>query len=217
MTRKKKYSLDEVIRMDQHLMNLSAYEASNGMTALPADIDEVVQFQKDVKRQFNYFKRLIQCKECTFEDVEQMVIRRNGPVANPYAHMTMSEALNAMMNEEPEEEEPYEQGGDFMQMLAQSLQNSLPDGMVLIGPSGMPVGMPAEEVDAEVANELFFVEPDVASTPEEMHEELKKTEEEPSPKPAKKKAPVKKATKKKTTRKNGDTKSKNQKSKDDIG
>ena len=206
----KKYSLQEVMRMDQYLMSLAAYESSQGMIALPQDVDTATEFHNDVKQQFNVFKRMIQHNECNLEELEQMVLRRHGPIPNPYARMTMSETLEAITLEEPELEYEEEEIPPFLQMLMENLHISLPKDEILIGPDGH-IGH-VIDVQGEAPQHIGqHVEPEVIET----------QEDKPAKKPAKKpttKKPTTKKVKPKTTqtgKKDGRTRPKNRKSSED--
>ena len=73
------YSIDEVIEWDHLLYQLASYEVNKGMLSIPTSPQEVIQTAKRIAYTFNYFKRLIQNGECTFEYIYNTVLLRNGP------------------------------------------------------------------------------------------------------------------------------------------
>jgi len=95
-----RYTLNDILKMDQYLMNISAYEVSAGLMYHPHDVDSAMQFNRKVIKQFQQFKLMIQNNECTLEEVEQMVIRRHGAIADPYSKMSFNEALEAISMED---------------------------------------------------------------------------------------------------------------------
>ncbi len=101
MTTFKKYSLQEAIIADQYLLQLAAYESSKGMVRINNSIDDNLDLQKQIAKQFNYFKRLIQNGEASLDDIEQMVISMNGPVFNPYRNLTVAETLKEISANPP--------------------------------------------------------------------------------------------------------------------
>jgi hypothetical protein len=191
MTKHKRYSLPEIMQMDQYLMNLAAYESSEGMITVPQTIDDAIKFQQTIKHQFNVFKRMIQCNECTLEELEQMVLRRHGPIPNPYSNMTIDETLEEISKEEEVEKEE-EQIPDFLSMFIQEFQNSLPEGTVLVSPSlnGNP---------PQLNNKENTCSPKQITEKEKPEQSKRKTDN-------KKRVTKKKTSKKVPTKKNSKTK-----------
>lgn len=74
------YSFDDIIRMDQDLHQLAMYEVTKGMIVIPKSQDEFIDLQTKIANTFNYFKGLIQKKECTFEYIQKTVLEKNGPI-----------------------------------------------------------------------------------------------------------------------------------------
>lgn len=98
-----RYTIHDAMQMDQRIMGLASYEVSEGMMRIPSDMDDMSSFQREMMAQFKQFKQMVQRDECSISDIEQMVILRHGPVVNPYAKLTMSEALKKI-SETPMEE-----------------------------------------------------------------------------------------------------------------
>jgi len=74
-----RYSFDEVIKMDQALHQLAAYEVTHGMMVNPKTQEEFLELNDKIARKFNYFKGLIQNKECNFQFIKENVLQKNGP------------------------------------------------------------------------------------------------------------------------------------------
>ena len=77
---KYRMSLSEARRYDRLLMELASYEVSKGLA--PTHIEtggELIDFQKEVLKKFNYFKKLVQTGEITLDELEDDVVSRNGP------------------------------------------------------------------------------------------------------------------------------------------
>jgi hypothetical protein len=92
--RKIKYTLNDILAIDNYIMTLASYEVSRGLMLSVENYDEYIQFQKNVKKQFNEFKRMIQCNECSIDELEQVVINRHGPVYNKYRNMDLIDSVN---------------------------------------------------------------------------------------------------------------------------
>lgn len=73
------YSFDEVLKIDQALQQLAAYEVTRGMIVIPKSQEEFIELQEKIANKFNYFKGLIKNKECTFQFIKQKVLEENGP------------------------------------------------------------------------------------------------------------------------------------------
>lgn len=129
MVNKIRYSLSDVIKMDQYLMSLAAYEASEGMLSMPYDMDSALEFQSAVTKNFRNFKRMIKRDECTIDEIEQMVISKHGPIINPYRNMTTSQALDAMANEPIEEPENIP---NLLDLFMESIKTTLQEGSSII-------------------------------------------------------------------------------------
>ena len=73
------YSFDEVIKMDQALHQLAAYEVTHGMIIVPKTQEEFLELSDKIAKKFNYFKTLIRNKECNFQFIKDNVLQKNGP------------------------------------------------------------------------------------------------------------------------------------------
>ena len=65
--------------LDSKIMSLAIYDSSNGRISIPKDSEEYVAIVKKAAKTFNVFKTYIQTGECTFSDLNQMVMARCGP------------------------------------------------------------------------------------------------------------------------------------------
>lgn len=71
-------SFDEVIKLDQTLQYLAAYEVTGGKLLIPKHVDELAHISIKIANKFNYFKKLIQDGECTFDFIKNTVLTKNG-------------------------------------------------------------------------------------------------------------------------------------------
>ena len=108
----RRYSIREVMQMDQLLFQLATYEATQGLAFVPSDMDDALSIQKTIAKQFNFFKRMIQNGECTLEELQQLVVTRNGPIANKYHNSSFDESLE-MMSQDPEKNKTSVVNDDF--------------------------------------------------------------------------------------------------------
>jgi len=76
----KRYTFDEIKKLDQALHQLAIYEITHGRIIIPQDIEEAIVLQEKAASKFNEFKRLIQEGDCTFEFIKNMVLAQNGPI-----------------------------------------------------------------------------------------------------------------------------------------
>jgi len=74
-----KPTFEEVIRMDENLRYLATYEVTGGKMIVPLHPEDMFDITKDIAEKFNYFKKLIQDGECTYEFIKTTVLSKNGP------------------------------------------------------------------------------------------------------------------------------------------
>lgn len=86
---------------DQALYQLAAYDVARGLIMIPESTDQAIGMQKGIAKRFNYFKRLIQNSELSFEDIHQAVIERNGPFPSKKHNMSLDDLLESL--KEPED------------------------------------------------------------------------------------------------------------------
>ncbi|MFA7219758.1 MAG: hypothetical protein WC119_04570 [Synergistaceae bacterium] len=201
MVNRKRYSLSDVIKMDQYLMSLAAYEASEGMLSMPYDMESALKFQSSVTQNFRNFKNMIKRDECTINEIEQMVVSKHGPIINPYRNMTTSQVLEAMANEPFEEQEEIP---NLLDLLMEGLKSSLPSGTAIIPASSenaimLPCHLSyGENINSPSNNNLS----ESISNETEREKTPKKLTKKNIKKTANKKSPKKKTTDGKTKKKN---------------
>jgi hypothetical protein len=100
MDNKKRYTLEEVKQMDDYLLQLAAYDVSNGMLKIPKYIDDAIEIQNKIIKRFNYFKRLIRNGSCSFEFIEQTTLYKNGPFEQPKIDDTDPDYIEKMLKEQ---------------------------------------------------------------------------------------------------------------------
>jgi len=96
----KRYSLHDILLIDQYIMELASYESSKGLLLYPTDIDSLIKLQQSTRSNFNQFKKMIQNNECSIEELEQMVINRYGPIPNADSNMTFEETIEYYANKQ---------------------------------------------------------------------------------------------------------------------
>jgi hypothetical protein len=74
-----KHSFEEVMRIDDRLCQLAAYEVTGGKMKLATSLEDIMEQQDEIADKFNEFKDLIQKGECTYNFIEQTVLAKNGP------------------------------------------------------------------------------------------------------------------------------------------
>ena len=72
-------SFGDALSIDQSLYQLAAYDSSDGMILIPESGEQAFLQQKKIATKFNFFKRLIQNSEASFNDIQQSVVMRSGP------------------------------------------------------------------------------------------------------------------------------------------
>ncbi len=75
----KTHSFEEIIRLDQSLQRLALYEVTKGMMIIPKSPEEQFRLETKVAKTFNYFKKMIQKGECTYDFIKWHVLDKNGP------------------------------------------------------------------------------------------------------------------------------------------
>lgn len=99
---KRRHTFDEVMRMDQALQQLAAYDVTGGMIATPDNMDEAIDLQVRIASRFNYFKKLIQNGSCSFDFIKNTVLDRNGPFPQPHFDVEDPEYFDKLFERESE-------------------------------------------------------------------------------------------------------------------
>lgn len=74
------FTIDDIMKWDNILFQLAAYEVSKGLMILPVSTDEALDLQNKICDKFNYFKRLIQSGEMPLASIQKTVLLRNGAI-----------------------------------------------------------------------------------------------------------------------------------------
>jgi len=88
------YTLNEALLIDQYILNLASYETSNGLMIPINDVESLIKMQKETQLRFYQFKKMIRNGECTIEELERMVIDKNGPIYSSLNKMTYMEVAS---------------------------------------------------------------------------------------------------------------------------
>lgn len=74
------YSFEDIMRLDQSLHQLAIYEVCEGMLVIPKSMEEVETLQDKTIKTFNFFKKMIQNGECSFDFIRRSVLNKYGPI-----------------------------------------------------------------------------------------------------------------------------------------
>ena len=75
----KDYSFNDIFNTDMSLYKLAHYEVTEGMILVPKTQDELFKIEEQIANKFNYFKKMIQSGECTYDFIKCQVLEKNGP------------------------------------------------------------------------------------------------------------------------------------------
>lgn len=125
----RRYSLSEAMQIDQHIMQLAFYETTQGMLLNINSMEEVMKLQDKVKDNFNYFKKMIQQSECTMDELEQLVVKRHGPVVNEDKNLSIDESLDKIVNSPSTSNDPIQDdmGTELMKIMIGAIGKELMD------------------------------------------------------------------------------------------
>lgn len=115
-----KPSFDEVIKTDQSLHYLAAYEVTNGKIVIPKSVEEMMELSVKIAEKFNYFKTLIHNGECTFDFIKTTVLAKNGP----FLQDKNLDISDPKYFESPPEIERPDESQDVIQSFIQKLMDS---------------------------------------------------------------------------------------------
>lgn len=90
------YLFEEILRRDQELYSLATYDIAQGMIMVMNSPEESMKMRKRVAGKYNYFKKLIQSGECTFDFIRKTVLMNNGPVKQD---LTMDQYIEDLIEE----------------------------------------------------------------------------------------------------------------------
>ena len=125
------YSFEEVMRMDQALHQLAAYEVTKGRIVVPRSQEEFIELQDKIVNRFNYFKTLIQKRECTLQYIRKSVLQKNGPF--PKAKSSDFDNFDFKQLDEIDDVREKETGfaeellGDFLPSMSKEVAEDLMD------------------------------------------------------------------------------------------
>ena len=113
MSAYRRYSFEEVSRLDRDLFQLASYDITNGLLIIPETPEEEAEQARKTITRFNQLKRLIQTGECTYEYIHDTILARCGAYYHKELHRTIDEEIDSVIEEaekkfnEPEETEDY--------------------------------------------------------------------------------------------------------------
>ncbi len=77
---KRRYTFEELQKMDEEILALAAYESAGGMLFTPSSQAELAKFNAKLVVKFNYFKSMLRAGEVTLFELKDLVYTKNGAV-----------------------------------------------------------------------------------------------------------------------------------------
>jgi len=77
--KKRRYSIEETVAMDQSLQHLAFYEVTKGMMPNAEIRNDPMELFDNVATQFNYYKAMIQRGSISLEQLKHDILSKNGP------------------------------------------------------------------------------------------------------------------------------------------
>lgn len=168
---RKRYSFDEIMRMDAVLLQMAIYETSQGKIFIPKSPEELMEFQIKSSGIFNYFKNLIRTGEITFDELQSQVAEKWGPLQQETSgEVDIDKMLSDMDKENAEQESEKKALNHIANMLRSIFSDSSPpimaeatedsgDQVTEIKRIGNPFTIPNESII--VAEKKEAIEPEV--------------------------------------------------------
>lgn len=152
----KTMTFDEVMKRDQELQYLAAYELNGGKMIAPKTIEELMELNIKIVEKFNYFKGLIHRGECTFEFIKNDVLSRNGPY--PQSKIKLDTLMPSSFDKvDVKDVAPINKENDIVQSLIDRLVGSLFPGATTdkvessgIGSDGIDNGIQDAKISFEI-------------------------------------------------------------------
>jgi len=182
-------NFNEIMRLDKALHQLAIYDVTKGMIVIPHSLDEAMSFQDKVANRFNYFKRLIQNGECTFNFIKWSVLQENGPFIQKKLDLDDPDFINKSLTmqepkepkedtkeiqeEQKEEENNRRETQNYLKSLIGSLLPNLTadDKDNLVDDSGIKINLDPEFMGSYDASSLLDLDKHPEDKPKENPEE----------------------------------------------
>jgi len=150
--KKTKLTFYEALQMDELLMQLASYEINRGRIMVE-QTDNFSQYPRDVARQFNYYKALIQSGESSFEEILQDVIARNAAVPDVEEPCNIEDAISKWEAEMDKAETHFSKRSDhdFARMLIEKIFDQI-SSTDYAERSNEPKSFGKEKPDEDLAN-----------------------------------------------------------------
>ena len=135
MSERKHYHFDEIRDLDNAILNLATYAATNGEIYVPSTPKAEDELKKTIVLKFNRYKRGIKYGEYTYVNLRDMILRQHGPFKREPVSSDPEKAVDDLLQyikdnpigEEEEEEKSFSSFGEFLSMLASQPENEIPE------------------------------------------------------------------------------------------
>ena len=125
---KRHYTFDEVLELDNLIKKLAIYEEASGKMFVPADYEELMDFQERCAKKFNYFKGLVQRGECTIGYLKDTILYNNGPYCQQDEMILTPEE---MIDDLEESDRRLEEEREYINSICDSITSLIQDKVIL--------------------------------------------------------------------------------------
>jgi hypothetical protein len=123
---RKRYTFDEIMRMDNALLQVAIYETTNGSIFVPKTPEEMAEFQIKSSQMFNYFKNMIRLGEITLDELKEKVSNKWGPVKQNNVDPDNGDELIKDIEEENIDRESEQQAVGHIQNILKAIFSEQP-------------------------------------------------------------------------------------------
>lgn len=154
---RRRYTFEEIMKMDYALFQLSMYETAKGQIFVPKSPEELAQFQIATSKTFNYFKNMIRNGETSLEELKTQVSNRWGAILQKNRDPEDIDGLLKDIEEENEMRENEEKAvSNIGNILKAIFSGQQMEGLQEI-PMPSPQALTDEQSDVEQVEELHRI------------------------------------------------------------
>ncbi len=121
---KRRYTFEELQKMDEEILALSAYEAAGGMLISPSSPEEIIRFNTKLAAKFNYFKSMLRAGEVTLLELKDLVYTKNGAVPQSDEE-DIDKLISGIEQENAEMEMGEKLGNSLMKSISSMFKNKI--------------------------------------------------------------------------------------------
>lgn len=146
---RRRYSFDEIMKMDNDLLQLAVYESSGGHVFVPKSQEDLLAFHVKNAEIFNQFKDMIRSGETTLEELKIQVGNRWGAVEQNNTNETTPDNIDAIIKEIDEENTLRENRPVGLERLLSAMLGDIGGSLAIIPPDGKdnPFSISAQKGD----------------------------------------------------------------------